>query len=130
MTDEEDRRKKGEERRHPSEKDETAMPRRAHDSGRVRKAIRTELEEVAVGWVRQMVGLSDRFSGVIQDSASSSTLVALVCARERAANKSAGPLAVYTSAEGHSSRKKTSFPSLSLPMGSVARLRRISPARA
>ena len=47
MTDEEDRRKKGEERRHPSEKDETAMPRRAHDSGRVRKAIRTELEEVA-----------------------------------------------------------------------------------
>ncbi len=47
MTDEEDRRKIKDERRHPSEKDETAMPRRAHDSGRVRKAIRTELEEVA-----------------------------------------------------------------------------------
>jgi phospholipid/cholesterol/gamma-HCH transport system ATP-binding protein len=47
MTDEEDRRKQRDERRHPSEKDETAMPRRAHDSGRVRKAIRTELEEVA-----------------------------------------------------------------------------------
>jgi phospholipid/cholesterol/gamma-HCH transport system ATP-binding protein len=47
MTDEDDRRKIKEERRHPSEKDETAMPRRAHDSGRVRKAIRTELEEVA-----------------------------------------------------------------------------------
>lgn len=47
MTDEEDRRKKQDERRHPSEKDDTAMPRRAHDSGRVRKAIRTELEEVA-----------------------------------------------------------------------------------
>ena len=47
MTDEEDRRKIGDERRHPSEKDETAMPRRARDSGRVRKAIRTELEEVA-----------------------------------------------------------------------------------
>jgi len=47
MTDEEDRRRKGDERRHPSEKDETAMPRRAHDSGRVRAAIRTELEEVA-----------------------------------------------------------------------------------
>jgi phospholipid/cholesterol/gamma-HCH transport system ATP-binding protein len=45
--DENDRRKKGDERRHPSEKDETAMPRRAHDSGRVRAAIRTELEEVA-----------------------------------------------------------------------------------
>jgi phospholipid/cholesterol/gamma-HCH transport system ATP-binding protein len=47
MTDEEDRRRKGDERRHPSDKDETAMPRRAHDSGRVRAAIRTELEEVA-----------------------------------------------------------------------------------
>jgi phospholipid/cholesterol/gamma-HCH transport system ATP-binding protein len=47
MTDEDDRRKIKDERRHPSEKDETAMPRRAHDSGRVRKAIRTELEEVA-----------------------------------------------------------------------------------
>jgi phospholipid/cholesterol/gamma-HCH transport system ATP-binding protein len=47
MTDEDDRRKKQDERRHPSEKDDTAMPRRARDSGRVRKAIRTELEEVA-----------------------------------------------------------------------------------
>jgi phospholipid/cholesterol/gamma-HCH transport system ATP-binding protein len=46
MSDEEDRRGKAE-RRHPSEKDDTAMPRRAHDSGRVRAAIRTELEEVA-----------------------------------------------------------------------------------
>jgi len=45
--DEDDRRKIKDERRHPSEKDETAMPRRAHDSGRVRQAIRTELEEVA-----------------------------------------------------------------------------------
>ena len=45
--DENDRRKKQDERRHPSEKDETAMPRRARDSGRVRAAIRTELEEVA-----------------------------------------------------------------------------------
>ena len=46
MTDEDDRRHKGE-RRVPSEKDETAMPRRAHDSSRVRAAIRTELEQVA-----------------------------------------------------------------------------------
>ncbi len=46
MTDEDNRRKQ-EERRHPSDKDETAMPRRAHDSSRVRAAIRTELEEVA-----------------------------------------------------------------------------------
>ena len=47
MSDDEDDRRKRIERRTPSEKDETAMPRRAHDSGRVRAAIRTELEEVA-----------------------------------------------------------------------------------
>ena len=48
MTDDtEDRRKQQAERRHPSEKDETAMPRRARDSSRVRAAIRSELEEVA-----------------------------------------------------------------------------------
>jgi phospholipid/cholesterol/gamma-HCH transport system ATP-binding protein len=46
MTDEDDRRQKLE-RRSPSDKDESAMPRRAHDSKRVRAAIRTELEEVA-----------------------------------------------------------------------------------
>jgi phospholipid/cholesterol/gamma-HCH transport system ATP-binding protein len=45
--DEDDRRGKGEERRHPSEKDVTSMPRRARDSSRVRAAIRNELEEVA-----------------------------------------------------------------------------------
>ena len=53
--DEEDRRKIKDERRHPSEKDETAMPRRAHDSGRVRKAIRTELEEVGRASCRERV---------------------------------------------------------------------------
>ena len=47
MTDEDDDRRHKGERRIPSEKDKTAMPRRAHDSGRVRAAIRTELEEVA-----------------------------------------------------------------------------------
>src|SRR6185295_20191523 len=47
MTDEEDRRKQQPERRHPSEKDDTAMPRRARDSSRVRAAIRNELEEIA-----------------------------------------------------------------------------------
>jgi phospholipid/cholesterol/gamma-HCH transport system ATP-binding protein len=46
MTDEDDRRKPAE-RRSPNPKDETSMPRRARDSGRVRAAIRNELEEVA-----------------------------------------------------------------------------------
>ena len=43
----------------------------------------TELEEVVTDWLRQMLGLSDQWSGVIQDTASTSTLVALLCARER-----------------------------------------------
>jgi len=47
MSDEDDRRRQKGERRVPNEKDETAMPRRAHDSSRVRAAIRTELKEVA-----------------------------------------------------------------------------------
>jgi phospholipid/cholesterol/gamma-HCH transport system ATP-binding protein len=46
VSDEEDRRKPSE-RRVPNPKDDTSMPRRARDSGRVRAAIRTELEEVA-----------------------------------------------------------------------------------
>src|SRR5689334_15494505 len=44
----------------------------------------TEVEEVTTDWVRQMVGLSSAWRGVIQDTASTATLVALVCARERA----------------------------------------------
>src|SRR4051812_8526426 len=68
----------------------------------------TELEEVVVGWVRQMVGLSPAWSGVIQDTASSSTLVGLVCARERAA-VDAERLVVYVSTESHSSVAKAAM---------------------
>ncbi len=60
----------------------------------------TELEEVTTDWMRQMVGLSDAWSGVIQDTASTCTLVALICAREKA------PGIVYTSAHSHSSVSK------------------------
>ena len=75
----------------------------------------TELEETVADWMRRMVGLSDAWSGVIQDSASSSTLVALLCARERATDhgQTRGglqaeprPLTVYTSVQGHSSVEK------------------------
>src|SRR6516162_10033511 len=78
----------------------------------------TELEEVVTDWVRQMVGLSDGWSGVIQDTASTSTLVALLCARERATGfgMSRGglqaepqPLAVYTSGQAHSSVAKAAL---------------------
>jgi aromatic-L-amino-acid decarboxylase len=44
----------------------------------------TELETRMLQWLQQMIGLPDAFSGVIQDSASSATLAALLHARERA----------------------------------------------
>lgn len=75
----------------------------------------TELEEVVTDWVRQMVGLSAAWSGVIQDTASTSTLVALVCAREKATDfamsraglqAEARPLCVYSSSQAHSSVSK------------------------
>jgi aromatic-L-amino-acid decarboxylase len=78
----------------------------------------SELEEVVVDWMRQMVGLSEAWSGVIQDTASTSTLVALICARERATEYGlarAGlqgeprPLVVYASAQSHSSVEKAAL---------------------
>lgn len=78
----------------------------------------TELEEVVTGWMRQMVGLSDGWNGVIQDTASTSTLVALLCAREKASGFASAhgglqgipaPLAVYYSAQAHSSVEKAAL---------------------
>jgi len=78
----------------------------------------TELEEVVADWVRRLVGLSDAWSGAIQDTASTSTLVALICARERATDYGLGrgglqdggaPLVVYTSTEAHSSVDKAAL---------------------
>ncbi len=78
----------------------------------------TEIEEVATDWVRRMVGLSQAWSGVIQDTASTSTLVALICARERKTQyalarggmqKEAEPLAIYVSAHSHSSVDKAAL---------------------
>ncbi len=78
----------------------------------------TELEEVVTDWVRQMVGLSGGWSGVIQDSASTSTLVALICARERATEYGAARgglqaagrlLTVYVSEHSHSSVDKAAL---------------------
>jgi aromatic-L-amino-acid decarboxylase len=78
----------------------------------------TELEEVVTDWMRQLVGLPETFSGVIQDTASTSTLVALICAREKASDFSLGrgglagldrPLTVYGSAHAHSSVDKAAL---------------------
>ena len=44
----------------------------------------TELEEVALGWLRRLIGLPETFDGVIYDTASVSTLHALAAAREAA----------------------------------------------
>ena len=78
----------------------------------------TEVEEVVTDWMRSMVGLSPAWSGVIQDTASTSTLVALLCAREKTTRYGLGrgglqsessPLVVYTSAHSHSSVHKAAL---------------------
>jgi aromatic-L-amino-acid decarboxylase len=78
----------------------------------------TELEEVVTGWMRQMMGLSAEWSGVIQDTASTSTLVALLCAREKVSNFGLDrgglqgeehPLVVYVTAHSHSSVEKAAL---------------------
>ncbi|MDE0456864.1 MAG: aminotransferase class V-fold PLP-dependent enzyme [Chromatiales bacterium] len=86
----------------------------------------TELETHVLDWLVELLGLPDRFrsatagGGVIQDTASSSTLTALLAARERASAGSVnehgvgfGPdrgspqrLTVYTSRHAHSSIEK------------------------
>lgn len=76
----------------------------------------TELEEVTLGWLRQLLGLPDTFHGVINDTASSSTLYALAAAREAigigagehglAGRPDLPALRVYCSAEAHSSVDK------------------------
>ena len=43
----------------------------------------TELEQAMMEWLRQMIGLPEGFTGVIQDTASTATLVALITARDR-----------------------------------------------
>jgi aromatic-L-amino-acid decarboxylase len=79
----------------------------------------TELETHVMDWLVDMLALPDHFrstgsgGGVIEDTASTSTLVALLAARERAtagrgntAGVDAGRLAVYASNQAHSSIEK------------------------
>ena len=78
----------------------------------------TELELLMADWMRQMTGLSPGWSGAIHDTASTATLVALVCARERRTGFSMQrgglqqephPLVVYSSSESHSSVLKAAL---------------------
>ncbi len=96
----------------------------------------TELEIVVVDWLRQALGLPDGVSGVLQDSASTATLAAVLTMRERAlgfsgnrTGLSGGPaLRVYASAEVHSSVDKAMWVSglgqdalVKIPVGGPAR---------
>ena len=77
----------------------------------------TELEQVTLDWLRQMLGLPENYSGTITDTASSSTLYALAAARElhpglriREDGMSGRPdlprIVFYCSEEAHSSVDK------------------------
>ncbi|GLH71604.1 aromatic-L-amino-acid decarboxylase [Geothrix limicola] len=78
----------------------------------------TEVEEVVMDWLRQMVGLSPAFTGVIHDTASTATFTALLCAREKGSDyaqneeglqSGEAPLVVYASDQGHSSIEKAAL---------------------
>jgi len=71
-----------------------------------------ELEERVLDWLRRMLGLPEGMEGVIQDTASTTTMVALLTAREKATEFKTNregiheKLFVYVSEEAHSSVEK------------------------
>ncbi len=93
--------------------------------------IGTELEEVVVDWLRQALGLPECFDGLLTDTASTSTLIALAAAREAAGTDAAarglagrddlGGLRVYASVEAHSSIEKACM-TLGLGRASLVRI--------
>jgi len=73
----------------------------------------TELETLVLDWLIEACGLPDRFhssgpgGGVIQDSASSASLCAVLAARDRSGGAAELPrMRIYTSAQAHSSIEK------------------------
>ena len=92
--------------------------------------IGTELEEVVVEWLRRALGLPDGFGGLLTDTASTSSLIALAGARQAAGLDVAAaglagradvpPLRVYASAEAHSSIEKAC---MTLGLGRAALVR-------
>ncbi|MDQ4129894.1 MAG: pyridoxal-dependent decarboxylase, partial [Actinomycetota bacterium] len=81
--------------------------------------VATELEQATLDWLRQLLGLPHVFAGVIMDSASMATLVALAAAREQAGfevrdrglpgRPEMPRLRVYASEEAHSSMEKAAI---------------------
>ncbi len=78
--------------------------------------IGTELEGVVVRWLREGLGLPDAFDGLLTDTASTSTLIAIAASREAAGLEASakgladregfGQPRVYGSTETHSSIEK------------------------
>jgi len=71
----------------------------------------TELEQVVLGWIREWIHLPEDFFGIIYDSASNSTLHALIAARQSVSPRTRQEgalqnLMVYTSGQAHSSVEK------------------------
>ncbi len=93
--------------------------------------IGTELEEVVVDWLRQALGLPDTFGGLLTDTASTSSLIALAGARQAAGVDAAAlgltgrpdlpALRVYASTEAHSSIEKACM-TLGLGRAALARV--------
>lgn len=99
----------------------------------------TELEEVTLAWVRELIGLPTDFDGTINDTASSSTLYALAAAREQLTDlrlrQSGMPgrtdvprLRVYCSEEAHSSVDKAVI-TLGLGLDGLRRIRTMADYR-
>ncbi|MGP1674694.1 MAG: pyridoxal phosphate-dependent decarboxylase family protein [Candidatus Limnocylindrales bacterium] len=93
--------------------------------------IGTELEEVVVDWLRQALGLPAEFDGLLTDTASTSSLIALAAARQAAGIEAAAEglagrpdvpaLRVYASTEAHSSIEKACM-TLGLGRSSLVRV--------
>ena len=93
--------------------------------------IGTELEEVVVDWLRQALGLPESFDGLLTDTASTSSLIALGAARQAAGFDVAArgltgrpdlpALRVYASSEAHSSIEKACM-TLGLGRDALARV--------
>jgi aromatic-L-amino-acid/L-tryptophan decarboxylase len=79
----------------------------------------TELELLVVDWLRQLLGMSAAWSGLLTDGASTSTMLALAAARERtgldvrqrglSGRPDLPPLRVYASEHAHSSVEKAAI---------------------
>jgi len=80
----------------------------------------TELEQVVVSWMRQMLGLPDAFDGMLTDTASISSLLSLVAARQAipgldsrdeglAGREGLRRLRIYASTEAHYSIDKAAI---------------------